>query len=385
MMRFHSCAYSSAMRCLAVFAAIMAAGALPMNAQAASAAAPADSAKPNLITLDVFVADNLGHPVHGLDQQNFTLLDNGQPRQLVNFHTVDPSSDPNALRVLLVVDMMNNTATGVARQREQIGEFLNQDGGKLAHPMSFAILTEKGVSMMNGYSQDGHALLDAFSKVDSQLREIGRSAGFYGAAERLQESLTGLSQIVGYEAQQPGRKLVFIIGPGWPMLPGAGIQESDKQRAWVFNTLVQLSNSMREVHMVLYSLDPYGLGSNQGNANPFYYQGYRKPVTKVDQAEYPYLAQQVFAEHSGGRALISAGDTLGDINAALRDAGAYYELTFEASAADRTNEYHKLEVRVDKPNVQVHTNAGYYAKPAPNGKTTPPSKVPDPEDGVPKR
>jgi len=373
------------MRCLAVFAAFTAAGALTMNAQPASAAAPADPAKPNLITVDVLVADSLGHPVHGLDRQNFTLLDNGQPRQLVNFRAVDPGSDPNAVRVLLVVDMMNNNVNQVARQREQIGEFLNQDGGRLAHPTALAVLTEKGVTMMNGYSQDGHTLLDAFQKVSSELRPVGRSAGFYGAAERLQESLAGLAQIVGYEAQQPGRKLVFLIGPGWPMLPNASIQESDRQRAWVFNTLVQLSNSMREAHMVLYSLDPFGLGSTQGNANPFYYQGYRKPVTKVDQAEYPYLAEQVLAEHSGGRTLISANDTLGDINAALRDAGAYYELTFEAPAADRTNEYHKLDVRVDSPNAQVRTNAGYYAKPMPSGKITPPSKVPDPEDGSPRR
>jgi VWFA-related protein len=383
-MRFHSYVPSSAMRCLAAFAAFAAAGALPMNAQLASGAAPTDPAKPNLITLDVFVADSLGHPVHGLEQQDFTLLDNGQPRQLVNFRAVDPSSDPNAVRVLLVVDMMNSAINSVARQREQIGEFLNQDGGKLGYPMSLAILTETGVKMMNGYSQDGHALLDAFQKADSELRPIGRSAGFYGDAERLQESLTGLEQIVTFEAKQPGRKLVFLIGPGWPLLPNAGIQESDRQRAWVFNTLVQLSNSMREAHMVLYSLDPFGLGSTQGNSNPFYYQSYRKPVTKVDQAEYPYLAQQVLAEHSGGRALIAANDTLGNINAALRDAGGYYELTFEAPAADRSNEYHKLEVRVDKPKVQVHTNAGYYAKPAPSGKISPPSKAANPDEGLPR-
>ena len=384
-MRFHRYVPSSGMRCLAVSAAFAVACVFNMNAQATSATAPADPSKPNLITLDVFVTDSLDHSVRGLEQQNFTLLDNGQPRPIVNFRAVDPGSDPNAVRVLLVVDMMNNNVTRVARQREQIGEFLNQDGGRLGHSMSLAVMTETGVNIMNGYSQDGHALLGAFQKVDSQIRPVGRAAGFYGAAERLQESLTGLEQITAYEAKQPGRKLVLLIGPGWPLLPIAGTQESDRQRAWVFNTLVQISNSMREAHMVLYSLDPFGLGSTQGNSNPFYYQSYRKPVTKVDQAEYPYLAQQLLAEHSGGRALISANDTLGDINAALHDAGAYYELTFEAPSADRANEYHKLEVRADKQNLKVHTNAGYYAKPTLIGKITPPSKAADPEDGLPGR
>src|SRR6202012_122315 len=185
------------------------------------------------------------------------LLDNGQSRQLVSFRAIDPTAEPGALRVLLVVDMLNNTVIQVERQREQITEFFNQDGGRLAHPTSLAILTESGVKMMNGYSQDGRELQDAFKKVQTEIRPVGRSAGFYGAAEHLQESLNGLQQIAAFEAKQPGRKLVFLIGPGWPILANAGVQESDKQRAWVFNTLVEISNSLREAHIVLFSLDPF--------------------------------------------------------------------------------------------------------------------------------
>ena len=386
-MKFHrsapgSLAGSPAIRFLIAFAA----GAmLLIGVQPANAAATEDATKPNLITVGVYVADSLGHPSHGLDQQNFTLLDNGQSRQLESFRAVDTTADPGSLRVLIVVDMLNNTVTEVARQREQIGEFLNQDGGKLAHPMALAVMTETGVSMMKGYSQNGHDLLDAFEKVQSQIRPVGNSAGFYGAAEHLQESIKGLQEIAAFEASQPGRKMVFLIGPGWPMLINAGYEATDKQRAWVFNTLVQISNSLREAHVVLYSLDPFGLGFTQGHVDPFLYQSYRKPVTKVSQAEYPYLAQQVLAEHSGGRALISSNDTLGDLNSAMRDAGAYYELTFAAPADAKPNEYHKLEVRVDKQNTKVQTNAGYYAQPAPiGGKTTAPEKVPEPSTGFPK-
>ncbi|HEX8813699.1 MAG TPA: hypothetical protein VF742_17060, partial [Terracidiphilus sp.] len=67
-----------------------------------------------------------------------------------------------------------------------------------------------------------------------------------------------------------------------------------------------------------------------------------------------------------------------------RDAGAYYEISFAPPAPDKQNEYHKLEVRVDKPNTQVHTSAGYYAKPAAiGGKTSPPSKATEPDNGLP--
>lgn len=330
----------------------------------------------NRVTIDVVASDKLGHPVRGLGQQDFTVLDNGKPVALTGFRMVAANADPGVVHVVLVVDMVNNDADVVERVREQVGEFLRQDGGRLGYPTSIGVMTETGVKMMHGYSLDGNTMQAVFQKMPSSLRLVGRSAGFYGAAERIEDSLRDLEQIIGYEAAQPGRKLVVIIGPGWAMLPFAGVEETDGQRNWVFNTLVRLTNVMLESHIALYSVDPFFLG----RTDPFYYEGYLKPVKKVNQAEYPYLSQQVLAEHSGGRALTQGTDIVGGINTALRDAAAYYELAFEAPAADKANEFHALKVQIDKPGITARTVAGYYARPEPLGgkKTTPPSKVPAP-------
>lgn len=345
------------------------------QAQAAGPQEP-QTVQPNSITIDVVASDKLGHPVRGLGQQDFTVMDNGKPVTLTGFRAIDTSADPNAVRVVLVVDMINNDVDVVQRVREQVGEFLQQDGGRLGYPTTIAVMTETGVKMMNGYSQNGNVMQASFQKMPNSLRLVGRSAGFYGAAERIEESLNGLDQIIGYEASQPGRKLVIVIGPGWAMLPFAGIEETDRQREWTFNAIVRLTNVMRQSHIALYSVDPFFLG----RTDPFYYQSYLKPVKNVDHAEYPYLSQQVLAEHSGGRALTEGTDVVVGINKALHDAGAYYELTFEAPAPDKANEFHALQVKTDKPGIAVRTNVGYYAQPELLGgkKTTPPSKVPDP-------
>src|SRR5271163_1621849 len=51
-----------------------------------------DSANP-LITLDVVVTDKSGRPQAGLQQQDFTLLDNKKPQKVVSFRAVEePSS-----------------------------------------------------------------------------------------------------------------------------------------------------------------------------------------------------------------------------------------------------------------------------------------------------
>jgi VWFA-related protein len=171
-------------------------------------------------------------------------------------------------------------------------------------------------------------------------------------------SISQLGKLAAYEAPQPGRKLLLVISPGWPMLPSAGYQSDMKQRNAVFNSVVQFTNGLREGNIQLYCLDPFDLG----RTNPFLYQGYLKGIAEIKDATYPNLSLQVLAEHSGGQVIVNGRDITGELNMAVRDASASYELTFEAAHGDRPNEYHALQVQVDKPNVKIRTSSGYYAR-----------------------
>lgn len=328
------------------------------------------------VSLDVVVDDKKGNPTGGLEQKDFTLLDNGQPRPLVGFRAVNTTAQPDAVHVVIVVDMINSSFERIAYEREQLGEFLTQNGGELPHPTTIAVMTERGVSMMGGSTQDGNALNTNFRKVGTDLRMIGRDAGFYGATERIETSLTELRQIVHYASAMPGRKMVVIITPGWPLLQLAGEEEDMAQHNWMFNVVTQISTELRTGHVALYSIDPLELG----RTDPFLYQAYLKPVKRPQQAQYPTMALQVFAEHSGGRALTMGRDVRGELNVAMRDAGPYYELTFNPSPADKPNEYHELQVKVDQPGLVARTNAGFYERVEPVGgtKTISPSKAPKP-------
>src|SRR5271163_4115464 len=68
------------------------------------------------IMLDVVVTDKSGRPVPGLQQQDFTLLDNKQPQKILSFEAVQGGADP-PVEVLLVVDEVNTNFTNVAFER----------------------------------------------------------------------------------------------------------------------------------------------------------------------------------------------------------------------------------------------------------------------------
>jgi VWFA-related protein len=314
------------------------------------------------ITLDVVVSDKSGKAVAGLQEQDFTLLDNKQPQRILSFQAVGGASaaaDP-PVETLLVIDEVNLPFTKMADEREQIEKFLERDGGALAHPMSVAFLTDSGATMGNKSSRDGKALAEFVNKQFSGLRTVGKAQGVYGAEERLRISLRGMQDLVNYEGSRAGRKLVVWVSPGWALLAGPQVQLTPKQEAGIFNSIVGISDGLRRARMTIYAVDPLGV------MNALQAQRYReflKGVKVARQAQMAHLGLQVLAEQSGGRVLNTSNDLAAEIAECVADANGFYVLSFDGIEGDGPNEYHGLEVRIDKPGLRARTRSGYYAQP----------------------
>lgn len=332
-------------------------------------------ANPNRIHIDVMVKDKSGQPLRGLQPTDFTVRDNGEPQKLATFTPVATKGNPAAVHVLIVMDMINTGYDSVTWGREQLGEYLKQEGGSLSHRTSIAAMTEDGLKMMSGSTTDGNVLQTEFQKIGTDLRPVTQSAGWQGQEQLMAQSLQQFSQILAIEQARPGRKLVLFISAGWPMMGWMGSQEDLHQAQWVFNVYVRLTNALRDARTAVYRLDPFELGgAHAGAQDPFYYQSFLKPVTNVKKATYPFLGLGVFAVHSGGRVMVTGKSITGEINDALHDAGSYYELTYGAPPAGAPNQYHAIDITVDQPGATVQTISGYYADPQNVGPQPKPKK-----------
>jgi VWFA-related protein len=320
---------------------------------------PAAAAAGGRISLDVVVTPRYGAPVAGLQQQDFTVFDNKVARPITSFAPVVGREAP--MEMILLVDAVNAGYQTVAYERDGIDKFLMTDGSELAHPVTLAVLTDKGVEMQQSGSRDGKALKATLDQYSTGLRTIPRSAGFYGAEERLELSLGALNGLIAREEPKPGRKIIVWVSPGWPLLSGPGVQLDNRQQRQIFGQVAELSTRLRRARITLYSVDP--LGSEESISRASYYKSFLKGVSKPGQVDPGDLGLQVLATQTGGLVLNSNNDIAAMLRQVMDDANAYYEISFEAAPGDHADDYHGLEVRVDKAGLIARTRSGYYAQP----------------------
>ncbi len=342
-------------------AASAAAKAIAGQSESERSAPPASQDR--TVHLDVVVSAKDGKPIPGLGQSDFTVLDNKQPLKLLSFRAIAPdaAAADSPVEIILLLDAVNSPYSSVSYERQSLDKFLKQNNGNLAYPTSLIIFTDTGAQIQEAATRDGNVLSTSLDQNTTGLRTIRRSQGFYGAADRLQLSLTTIGQLARYEATRPGRKLLLWIGPGWPMLSGPGVTLTSKEEQGIFNSIVALSTGLRRARMTLYSVNPLGVQENMSWL--FYYQSFLRGVAAPRMAQAGNLGLQVLAIQSGGLVLNSGSDLSRLLATCIADAGAYYSLSFDYPTPEQPNEYHPIDVKVDKPGLTARTRTGYYAQP----------------------
>jgi VWFA-related protein len=260
-----------------------------------------------------------------------------------------------------VIDAVNTDAQNIGYERIQIDKFLRAEAGHLAYPLAIAVFTDKGIQTLADFSTDGNALSATLDSDNIGLRFINRSAGFYGAAERLQLSLQAMHQLAAATVPRPTRKIILWVSPGWPLLSGPRVELDSKQQQEVFADVVGFSTQLRQARVTLYSVNPLGAGESVFRGT--YYKEFLNGVSKPSQVNAGNLALPVLALQSGGLVLDFNNDLTALLQQCMSDIGPYYEISFDPAPAERPNEYHHLEIKLNKSGLTARTRQSYYSQP----------------------
>ena len=322
--------------------------------------------------LDVIVTDQQGKSVGGLGEKDFTLLDNGQPRNIVSFQAFDNAAsrpDP-PVEIILVIDEIDTSPAYLDNIQQAAQKFLLQNGPRLAQPVVVYQVNSEGL-FASGPSNDGRALVNQISERKGP-RTIWRAADIAGAFKRdiygstprykaipfneqwaeLPHSIVALGSIAIEERRTQGRKLMFWLGRPWPAKP--------RPSRYLFDTVTELSTRLREARIAIW----FGSFWQQPEEDPLWYQKFLRGVTSEKVPSFENIALQVLAVQSGGGQLQGEGDAADLISRQVDQANSFYTLTFDPYRTDAVDEYHDLKIAVSKPGITASTNTGYYDEPS---------------------
>jgi VWFA-related protein len=322
-----------------------------------------------LIRVDVALTDKSGKRVTGLSEKDFTLLDNNEQQKIVTFQAFNGGIQPaSSLAVVLVIDELNmlaNERTGkieLSAADREAETFLRSHGGVLQRPTILYRLTEQGLFATPHASMDGNELADEMEHGGRERRiwtpsELARDIGKMAKDSDVLHSLVALGSIAIEERRRPGRKLMFWIGNGWQIEGRKGTGLSDFS--------IELLTRMREARINLWGASEWPMYDTSGNMMPANYQVSKEYFNgpKNDATGLEYLSLPVIAARSGGGMLDTPHNLAALISERVEEESRYYSITFDPPRTNGIDEYHHLQVEIDKPDVTAHCFLDYYDEP----------------------
>jgi VWFA-related protein len=341
------------------------------------------------IRLAVQVADGSANPSPGLSREDFSILDNGQPRQILDFKPLDGGSAPVSL--FLLIDGVNNSAQRIGFERKEITAYLTRDGGKVPFPTTVGLMTADGI-VAGKPTRDGLAASRELWSMTKSLRTSScaenadlHAPGFQSAVvandglsedikdrrsahvvqclnERFKASIAALGDLVQKLQETPGRVLLIAFGAGWSTFEGPEFAPDTPAASLRFyEYLANIQNFLRESQITLFSVSTPEELKDAGVTR----EQIDRLLTLVPTPETAlarHLALQALAFRSGGLVLSGTRNIATAIAKCAADGTTFYSLSFESPPAESPGEYHVLHIAA-KPGWTVRTATSYFAQP----------------------
>jgi VWFA-related protein len=344
------------------------------------------------VQLDVSVLDAQRRPVRGLTAADFTVLEEGKPRQIVSFSAIElpplpASAVPEGIDTIQPDVVRNDLPDGriVVILLDPFLERVMVPGRvTIADPPGITALRATAASIVNGLGPGdlaavGHTMYGVpqnFTTDKARLRRAIDTTAF-GTNKRAEgeewgncncgtcrlDAITRVANALRNEPQR--RKVIFFIGERVQLAPVRGQCNTYLEPATKQMTLAtQLAN------VTVNTVDPNAMETTNVRAGddfkPDAPGGVSGAAAAQEVANRAFLIErqqslQTVADWTGGRAILNTNAPEKSVRPILEESSAYYLIAFQTSGVKPDGKFHPITVKVNRPDVQVRTRKGYYA------------------------
>lgn len=342
-----------------------------------------------LVQFDVTVLDRDRRPVEGLTAADFTVIDNGQRRPIVAFTpitlpdravtaaagwtgAVTPDVVANApvegRLVVIVLDRAIPAGRPAQTARELASAIVDALGpGDLA-----AVVHTTRLATPQNFTTDRQRLRRAIqspavgtSLAAGGVRQMGDCACGICSVDTVARIARALAQA------GPKQKAVFFIGAGIFIAldqneDGTTVLPADDCLTDRVAASRQMFAAAQQANVVVHALDPTGIATPLTYAASAPSDGRGRPGGQQVLRNPDSLRELAFA--TGGRAVLNTNEPRERVPELFKETQSYYLLSFEAAPGPADGRMRRVEVKVNRPDVEVRARRGYYprgAVPAP--------------------
>jgi VWFA-related protein len=370
----------------------------------------------SLVEIDAIVTDSTGKPVRGLAKDDFQVLVDGKPQEIAAFTMVDipiaraeppPGAgapvflDPDVASnhdefdgriFVIVLDDLQTAVANTTHVRRAARQFVERHVGD----NDLVAVAHTGFSSGRGQDLTRSKarvleIIDAFTghKMDSETRlkaewwqvqqyippEFRREPDTFDAirAQYARASLGALERMSAWVGRIAGRrKAVVYFGEGVDY----DMREQVNTRAGTTPSITRdipaiqaalrdLIASATRAGVSIYTIDPRGLSTGMeeavsisGNWDP---QKLGGPglTTLMDEMQRAHTSLRTISESTGGLAFVNRNDFTSSFTRIVDDNSTYYLLGYYEKKKPKPGDYPRVDVRVNKPGLQVRARHGY--------------------------
>lgn len=363
-----------------------------------------------VVEVDVTVRDSQGKPVNDLRKSDFTIADDGKPREFTIFNFIRPSTTPpqpppaplvlprntfanvgqppapQAHSTVLVLDAINGWFDNYALTRQAVIGMLDKIPAdeKIA---LYVISKGEGLVILQNYTTDHARLLDAITNyiphamcpapatgysppVDKSLPAgtLAPPSKKNSAEEDAAIRMAALTAVTGVPpCVTPGPRGLDQLGTAAEsvrlslrtLADKLATQPGRKSLFWVtqgFPALVLNGPSAPSWNNTIAALNDANVAVNTIDNNGIDAPGLGPPRMWGPGA---VAGEKWIAEATGGKAYFFRNDLDAALAEGIADSRSTYVLGFYLAAVD--GKYHELKVSVDRPGTALNYRQGYYA------------------------